>query len=160
MSPWNRYLMPHIAYQALVLIGKIQKGDHVLIHAGASGVGIAAIQLARFFGAWAYHGFDYHHPDVHLSQTVIATTSTQAKIDWLLNIPGCPTHAVNYKTEDFSVMAREATGGQGVNMVIDCVGQSHFAKNIDALAVDGRMVMLAMLSGTESLYSGRPLMML
>ena len=57
-------------------------------------------------------------------------------------------------------MAREATGGQGVNMVIDCVGQGHFAKNIDALAVDGRMVMLAMLSGTESLYSGRPLMML
>jgi len=43
--------MPYIAYQALVMIGKLQKGDHILIHAGASGVGIAAIQLARFFGA-------------------------------------------------------------------------------------------------------------
>lgn len=120
------------AYQALALIGKIQKGDHILIHAGASGVGIAAIQLARFFGA----------------QTVIATTSTQTKIDWLLSIPGRPSRAVNYKTEDFSAIAKEVTDGQGVNMVIDCVGQSHFAKNIDVLAVDGRMVMLAMLSGS------------
>jgi len=51
MSPWSRCLMPYIAYQALVMIGKLQKGDHILIHAGASGVGIAAIQLARFFGA-------------------------------------------------------------------------------------------------------------
>lgn len=55
---------------------------------------------------------------------------------------------MNYKTEDFSAIAKEVTDGQGVNMVIDCVGQSHFAKNIDVLAVDGRMVMLAMLSGS------------
>jgi len=73
-----------------------------------------------------------------------------------LSIPGRPSRAVNYKTEDFSAIAKEVTDGQGVNMVIDCVGQSHFAKNIDVLAVDGRMVMLAMLSGTEFLCLVKP----
>ncbi|KAJ3559595.1 hypothetical protein NP233_g11226 [Leucocoprinus birnbaumii] len=120
------------AYQALIMIGKMQKGDNVLVHAGASGVGIAAAQLARFFGA----------------QTVTATTSTQEKIDWLLNMPNGPTHAANYKTEDFSAVVKKLTDGKGVNVVIDFVGQSHFSKNIDALAVDGRMTMLAMLSGS------------
>ncbi|KAF5360837.1 hypothetical protein D9756_004962 [Leucocoprinus leucothites] len=120
------------AYQALVMIGKMQRGDDVLIHAGASGVGIAAAQLARFFGA----------------DTVTATASTQEKIDWLLKIPNGPTHAANYKTEDFSAVVKNVTNGKGVNVLIDFVGQSHFSKNLDALAVDGRMTMLAMLSGS------------
>ncbi|KXN82824.1 Quinone oxidoreductase PIG3 [Leucoagaricus sp. SymC.cos] len=120
------------AYQALVLIGKMQKGEDVLIHAGASGVGIAAAQLARLFGA----------------NNVIATTSTQEKIDWLLSIPNGPTHTANYKTEDFAMVSKAVTKGKGVNVVIDFVGQSHFSKNIDALAVDGRMTILALLSGS------------
>ncbi len=58
-----------------------------------------------------------------------------------------PTHTANYKTEDFVSSVKAATRGKGANVVIDFVGQSHFNKNIDALAVDGRMTMLALLSG-------------
>ncbi|EKM79169.1 hypothetical protein AGABI1DRAFT_113770 [Agaricus bisporus var. burnettii JB137-S8] len=120
------------AYQALVLIGHVRKNDDILIHAGASGVGIAAIQLARYFGA----------------NTVTVTTSKQEKIDWLLGMSNGPTHAVNYKTEDFAERVKTITAGKGVNVVIDFVGQSHFNKNINALAMDGRMTMLALLSGS------------
>lgn len=83
--------------------------------------------------------------------TVTATTSTQEKIDWLLKMPNGPTHAANYKTEDFAAVAKKVTNGKGANIVIDFVGPNHFNKNLEALAVDGRMTMLALLSGTESL---------
>jgi len=102
-----------------------------LIHAGASGVGVAAAQLARFFGA----------------STVTATTSTVEKIKWLLRMPNSSTHVANYNSDDFAAVVLEITGGKGVNVVIDFVGQSHFNKNLEALAVDGRMTMLSLLSG-------------
>jgi len=119
------------AFQALVVIGQVKKEDHVLVHAGASGVGLAAIQLARAYGA----------------RTVTATTSTKEKIDWLLALPNGPTHAANYKTEDFSAVVKQVTENKGVNVIIDFVGQSHFSKNLDSLAVDGRMTILSLLSG-------------
>ncbi|KAG2009941.1 quinone oxidoreductase [Coprinopsis cinerea AmutBmut pab1-1] len=119
------------AFQALVLIGEICANDHVLVHAGASGVGIAVIQLARLYRA----------------QTVIATTSTEEKIRRLLSIPNGATHAANYKVEDFSAVVKHITKGHGADVVIDFVAQSHFIKNLDAMAMDGRMTMLALLSG-------------
>ncbi|KAI0630000.1 quinone oxidoreductase [Trametes polyzona] len=121
------------AFQALVMLAEVKKGDNVLIHAGASGVGIAAIQLARLYEA----------------NTVTATASTQEKLDMLLSLPNGATHAVNYKTQDFAAEVKKSTGGKGADVVIDFVGQSHWQKNIDALAVDGRMTMLALLSGAE-----------
>ncbi len=63
-------------------------------------------------------------------------------------MPNSSTHVVNYKTEDFAAIVKEITGGKGVNVVIDFVGQSHFNKNLEALAVDGRMTMLSLLSGS------------
>ena len=81
------------------------------------------------------------------SRTVTATTSTKEKIDWLLGLPNGPTHAANYKTEDFAVVVKQVTENKGVDMVIDFIGQSHFNKNLDSLAVDGRMTMLSVLSG-------------
>ena len=78
---------------------------------------------------------------------MIATTSTQEKIDWLLGLPNGATHAANYKTQDFSAVVKQVTDNHGADVVIDFVGQSHFIKNLDALAVDGRMTMLALLSG-------------
>ena len=81
------------------------------------------------------------------SRTITATTSTKEKIDWLLGLHNGPTHAANYKTEDFSAVVKQVTNNKGANVVIDVVGQSHFNKNIDSLAVDGRMTMLAVLSG-------------
>ncbi|KAI0694851.1 quinone oxidoreductase [Earliella scabrosa] len=121
------------AFQALVVLAEIAKGDDVLVHAGASGVGIAAIQLARFYGA----------------HTVTATASTREKLDLLLGLSSGATHTVNYKTQDFAEEVKKITNGKGVDVIIDFVGQSHWSKNIDALAYDGRMTMLAMLSGAE-----------
>ncbi|KAJ3531794.1 hypothetical protein NM688_g7523 [Phlebia brevispora] len=120
-----------LAYQALILIAQLRKGDDVLIHAGASGVGIAAIQLARLYGA----------------NTITATTSSKEKIDFVLQMPNGATHGVNYKTQDFSEEVKKITGGKGVDVVIDFVGQSHWHKNIASLARDGRMVLLGLLSG-------------
>jgi NADPH:quinone reductase-like Zn-dependent oxidoreductase len=66
-------------------------------------------------------------------------------------MPNGPTHAVNYKTEDFAEKVNTITGGRGVNVLIDFVGQSHFNKNLKALALDGRMTVLALLSGNPAL---------
>lgn len=121
------------AFQALVLVAELEKGDNVLVHAGASGVGVAAIQLARMYDA----------------TTVTATVSTQEKIDWLLNLPNGATHAANYKTEDFSEVVKKVTQNKGVNVIIDFVGQSHWKQNITSLAIDGRMTMLGLLSGVN-----------
>lgn len=121
------------AFQALILCSELEKGDNVLVHAGASGVGVAAIQLARIYQA----------------TSVIATASTQEKLDWLLSLPNGATHVANYKTQDFSEVVKQVTGNKGVNVIIDFVGQSHWGKNIASLAIDGRMTMLGLLSGSE-----------
>lgn len=64
-----------------------------------------------------------------------------------MGLPNGATHAANYRTEDFSAVVKKVTQGKGVDVVIDFVGQSHFNKNVESLALDGRMTMLAMLSG-------------
>ncbi|KAF8578924.1 quinone oxidoreductase [Ramaria rubella] len=120
------------AFQALT-IAEIKAGDNALIHTGASGVGLAANQLARHWKA----------------KNVITTASTAEKLDWLLGLPNGPTHTINYKTQDFATEVKKITDGKGVDVIVDFPGQSHFVKNIDALAVDGRMTMLALLSGGE-----------
>ncbi|KIJ42034.1 hypothetical protein M422DRAFT_254725 [Sphaerobolus stellatus SS14] len=107
-------------FQALT-IAEFKSGEAALIHTGASGVGIAANQLAP---------------------------STSDKLDWLIGLPNGPTHTVNYKTQDFAGEVKRITEGKGVSVIVDFPGQSHFAKNLDSLAVDGRMVMLALLSGS------------
>lgn len=81
---------------------------------------------------------------------MIATTSTQDKIDWLLGLPNGATHAANYSTQDFSAVVKQVTEGRGADVVIDFVGQTHFNKNLDCMALDGRMTMLALLSGQFS----------
>lgn len=84
-----------------------------------------------------------------------ATASTQGKLDWLLNMPNGATHAANYKTRDFSSVIEDVTGGKGANVVVDFVGRSHWKRNIESLAVDGRMTMLALLSGVSILPMSR-----
>jgi NADPH:quinone reductase-like Zn-dependent oxidoreductase len=80
---------------------------------------------------------------------VTATASTQEKLDWLLNMPNGATNVANYKTQDFSAVVKDATGGKGANVVIDFVGPSHWKQNVESMAVDGRMTMLALLSGVS-----------
>jgi NADPH:quinone reductase-like Zn-dependent oxidoreductase len=81
------------------------------------------------------------------SKSVTATTSTAEKIDFLLQMAHGATHGVNYKTQDFAAEVKKITEGKGVDVVIDFVGSTHWHKNIDALALDGRMTILAVLSG-------------
>ena len=116
------------AYQALFWYGRLAEGEHVLVHAGASGVGTAAIQLAREVGA-----------------RVIITASA-GKHDDCLALGAA--RAVDYKTESFVEIVREETGGRGVDVIIDFIGAPYFNDNVAALATDGRLVILATMGGT------------
>jgi len=118
------------AFQALFLIAEMQPGARVLIHAGASGVGIAANQLARGFGA----------------SEVFTTAGSKDKCDFLKNKIGVD-HAINYKEQDFAEEIRKATDGKGMDVIIDFIGASYFKQNVASAARDGRMVMLGLPSG-------------
>jgi len=121
------------AFQVLFLVGHFKKGESVLIHAGGSGVGIAANQLARFFGG------------TH----VITTAGSQEKLDFLKTMDRAPTDTINYKSEDFSKRVHEITGGKGVDLVIDFVGKDYWEKNLVSLALEGRMILVGLLSGAQ-----------
>ncbi|KAJ7133456.1 quinone oxidoreductase [Mycena epipterygia] len=119
------------AFQTLFLCSGLEPGEDVLVHAAASGVGLAAIQLARFHGA----------------RTVIGTASSTDKLDMILAMANGATHVANYRTADFSETAQQATNGKGVDVIIDLVGKSHWDKNIASLALDGRMTLVGVVSG-------------
>ena len=97
----------------------------------ASGVGIAAIQLIR-----------HHSPE----STIFATSSSKAKLDFCTKTLGA-THGINYRETDFSKEVLYLTAGKGVDLIIDFPGQSHFQKNINSAGMEGRIVLLALLSG-------------
>ncbi|KAI8138060.1 NADPH:quinone reductase-like protein [Fennellomyces sp. T-0311] len=117
------------AYQALFFVTELQAGQDILIHAGASGVGIAAIQLAKQAGA----------------NRIFITAGSDEKTKFCENLGA--TRGINYKTDDWASIIAQETGGKGVNVIVDFVGKDYFDKNIATLALDGRMVMLAFLSG-------------
>lgn len=138
-----------LAFQALT-IADLKAGENALIHTGASGVGVAANQLARFWHASVLLLFSQAQTyNRHCSDHVITTASAPEKLRWLLSLPNGPTHAVNYKTQDFAAEVKAITDGKGADVVIDFVGRTHFLGNVDALAMDGRMTMLGLLSGPE-----------
>ncbi|XP_027496816.1 quinone oxidoreductase PIG3 isoform X2 [Corapipo altera] len=110
------------AFQLLHFVGKIQEGETVLIHAGASGVGMAAIQLVRLAKA-----------------IPIVTAGTQEKLKATANAGAAA--GFNYKNEDFSEKVLEFTQ--------DCVGGSYWEKNLNCLSTDGRWIIYGLLSGGE-----------
>uniref|UniRef100_A0A914WM10 Enoyl reductase (ER) domain-containing protein n=1 Tax=Plectus sambesii TaxID=2011161 RepID=A0A914WM10_9BILA len=115
----------------LLTIAETKPGDKVLIHAGASGVGTAAIQLVtKVFGA-----------------TAIATVGSEEKAEFVRSWGA--QHVFNYKTDDWLVSVRHVTDGKGVNVVLDCVGASYWEKNADALTVDGRWVLYGLMGGAD-----------
>ncbi|RMH69801.1 MAG: NAD(P)H-quinone oxidoreductase [Gemmatimonadetes bacterium] len=118
------------AYQALFWVGNLQPGETVLIHAGASGVGTAAIQLAKDAGA-----------------SVIITAGSDEKTNFCRHLGA--DYAINYKTGDFASSVLDVTENHGVNLVIDVVGAAYWAQNITALGMDGRWVCLAMMGGSK-----------
>ncbi|OTA70238.1 zinc-binding dehydrogenase [Hypoxylon sp. EC38] len=120
------------ATQALYLVGEFAPGKTVLWHAGASGVSIAGIQLSRQSGAGA----------------VYATAGTDEKCRFVERELGA-TKAFNYKTQDWAKEILEATGGKGVDLIVDFIGASYFEKNLLVTARDARWVSLAMMGGSK-----------
>jgi NADPH:quinone reductase len=120
--------------------GGLQAGEWFLVHGGSSGIGTTAIQLAKAFGA-----------------KVLATAGSEEKCAAMRAL-GCD-RAINYKTEDFVAVAREATGGAGVNVILDMVGGAYTDKNIVIAADDGRIVQIATLGGAEVTINAARLMM-
>ena len=107
----------------------LTEGESVLIHGGSSGIGTTAIQLAKAFGAEVY-----------------TTAGSKEKCDACEKLGA--KRGINYKQEDFAAVIKDATGGKGVDVILDMIGASYFEKNIASLAKDGCLSMIAFLGGT------------
>ncbi len=117
------------AYQALHWIGGLRTGQRVLVHAAASGVGTAALQLIRLAGAHA-----------------IATASAgKQEVCLRLGAERC----IDYRSENFAAAVADATDGRGVDLILDFVGADYWEKNLSSLAPDGKLVLLGLLGGHE-----------
>ena len=111
-------------------IGGLKQGERILIHGGASGIGTTAIQLAREFGA-----------------TVFVTAGTDEKCEACRRLGAAA--AINYLKQDFAQEVRALTA-HGVDMVLDMVGGPYAARNIECLAMRGRLVQIAVQQGAEA----------
>lgn len=109
----------------------LQKGESLLVQGGSSGIGVAAIQLAKAFGA-----------------KVIVTAGTDAKCQACLAIGA--DHAINYMTQDFQAEVLRWTNGRGVDVVLDMVAGDYVVKELSCMADDGRLVIIAVQGGVRS----------
>jgi NADPH2:quinone reductase len=114
--------------------GRLQAGETLLVQGGTSGIGVTAIQMAKAAGA-----------------TVIATAGSDDKCQACLALGA--DHAINYKTTDFVAEAKRLTGGVGVNVVLDMVAGDYVAREVEALAEDGRLVIIAVQGGVKSEFN-------
>ena len=113
---------------------RLQAGETLLIHGGTSGIGVTAIQMAKAFGA-----------------KVIVTAGSDEKCQSCLTLGA--DHAINYKTQAFEQRAMELTGGQGVNVILDMVAGDYIARDVQCLAEDGRLVIIAVQGGVQSNFN-------
>ncbi len=120
--------------------GRLLPGETVLVHGGSSGIGLTAIQLASQFGA-----------------RVLATAGSEAKLQACRDAGA--SRAINYREEDFAEVVRGQTEGKSVNLILDMVGGSYLQRNIDALAVEGRLVQIAFLEGSQAELNVMPIML-
>ena len=109
---------------------RLQTGETLLIQGGSSGIGVTAIQMAKAFGA-----------------TVIVTAGSDDKCEACLKLGA--DHAINYKTQDFVAEAKRLTDGAGVNVILDMVAGSYLAREVESLAEDGRLVVIAVQGGIK-----------
>lgn len=112
--------------------GAFQPGETVLVHGGSSGIGTCAIQLVKALGA----------------ARVLATAGNAEKCAAITKLGADP--AIDYKTQDFSQVAKLATSNAGVDLILDLVGAEYLARNLDLLRLNGRLVMIAMLGGSQT----------
>ncbi|WP_018476904.1 NAD(P)H-quinone oxidoreductase [Pontibacter roseus] len=115
------------AFQALVWLGKLQAGERLLVHAGASGVGTAAIQLARALEA------------------EVLVTASERKLQACLDLGA--HKAINYKEVPFEDEVLAYTNSEGVDVLVDFIAGPYFKQNIECLRLDGRLVLLATMGG-------------
>jgi putative PIG3 family NAD(P)H quinone oxidoreductase len=118
----------------------LQPGESLLIHGGSSGIGTTAILLAKAFGA-----------------VVVVTAGSDEKCKACLALGA--DHAINYREQDFVAQTRSATNNKGADVVLDMVGGSYLARNIEAAAVDGRISVIATLGGAKAELDLQKMMM-
>lgn len=119
--------------------GRLRPGESVLIHGGSSGIGTLAIQLAHVLGS-----------------RVLTTAGSARKCAACERLGA--DRAINYRETDFVAAVREATGGRGVDVVLDMVGGDYLPRNIAILAVEGRLVQIALQGGATALLNMVPLL--
>jgi putative PIG3 family NAD(P)H quinone oxidoreductase len=117
----------------------LKPGESVLIHGGTSGIGTAAIQLC-----------------VARGHKVLSTAATAEKCAAIQKLGG---HAINYKGQDFVEIAKAATNGKGVDVILDMVGGDYIQRNMSAAALWGRIVNIAYMSGLETKVNFGPMLM-
>ena len=117
----------------------LQPGETLLVHGGSSGIGVAAIQMAKNLGS------------------PVAVTAGSAEKCAACRALGADL-AVNYRTDDFVAAVRDFTAGKGVDVILDMVGGDYVARNLEALAIEGRLVYIAFLGGSRVDVDLRPLM--
>ncbi|AYH48929.1 NAD(P)H-quinone oxidoreductase [Dickeya fangzhongdai] len=118
------------AHEALIHLGKLKAGETVLIHAGAGGVGGAAVQLAHAVGA-----------------TVITTAQETAHA--LVHRMGAD-HAIDYVKEDFANVVSDLTDNRGVDLILDFIGASYLERNVNSLNFGGRLIQIGIMGGIEN----------
>src|SRR5690242_13093861 len=111
--------------------GRLQAGETLLVHGGSSGIGTTAIQLASRSGS-----------------RVFASAGSEDKCSKCKELGA--SVAINYRTEDFVQVVERETGGKGVNLILDMVGGDYINRNLQCLAVDGRLVQIAFLKGAKA----------
>ncbi|GGK71816.1 NAD(P)H quinone oxidoreductase [Ornithinimicrobium pekingense] len=126
--------LPEVActvWSNLALEAGLKEGETVLLHGGSSGIGTMAIQVARQLGA-----------------RVVVTAGSQAKLDACREL-GADV-LVNYREQDFVEEVRGATDGRGADVILDVVGAKYLGRNVEALAPDGRLVVIGLLGGAKA----------
>ena len=111
--------------------GRLATGETLLVHGGSSGIGTTAIQMAAAFGA-----------------KVLTTAGSAEKCAACERLGA--ERAINYRVEDFVQVVKDVTAGRGVDVVLDMVGGEYVSRNIEALALEGRLVQIAVLGGAKA----------
>ncbi len=112
-------------------LAHLASGETLLVHGGAGGVGTLAVQLARAWGA-----------------RVLCTAGSAHKLARCVQLGA--DRAISYRDEDFVDVVREVTGGHGVEVILDIMGASYLARNLQALAADGRLAVIGLKGGTTA----------
>ncbi len=126
--------LPEVActvWSNVFMIAGLRQGETLLVHGGAGGIGTFAIQLAHALGV-----------------RVVTTAGSQEKLDVCRSLGADVT--VNYKEQDFVEEVKAATGGAGVDVILDNMGAKYLSRNVDALATEGRLVVIGMQGGTKA----------